>query len=253
MPHRRLSRSLTLAAALTLGGGLAATLALTIAVARLEYDNQALAFGRDVGIRVAALRQGMDHAAEVVNVTNQLFATVQPVTREQFHNFTTPLLERNPFIVAFGFHRVVRDGERAAFEAGLQSVRPGTVLTELRVDGKSRALVPAPRRPVYNVVDYLEPMRGNEAAFGLNVGINHEIAGAIERAHRSGHATATGLLHLAQDPKSNPSFQVVMPVYDGTRRLVGDTTVVVRVQSLVDTALARTTTVVSPTRRRVPS
>jgi diguanylate cyclase (GGDEF)-like protein/PAS domain S-box-containing protein len=239
MPHRRLSRSLTLAAALTLGGGLAATLALTIAVARLEYDNQALAFGRDVGIRVAALRQGMDHAVEVVNVTNQLFATVQPVTREQFHDFTTPLLERNPFIVALGLHRVVRDGERAAFEARLQGVRPGTVLTELRVDGTSRALVPAPRRPVYNVVDYLEPMRGNEAAFGLNVGINHEVAGAVERAHRNGHATATGLLHLAQDPNSKPSFQVVMPVYDGARRLVGDTAVVVRVQSLVDTALAR--------------
>jgi diguanylate cyclase (GGDEF)-like protein/PAS domain S-box-containing protein len=240
MPRRRLSPSLTLAAALTLSGGLAVTLALTVAVGRLEYDNQSLAFERDVGIRVAALRQGMDQAAEVLNVTNQLFATVQPVTREQFHAFTTPLLERNPFIVAFNFHRVVRDGERAAFEAGLQRVRPGTVLSELRIDGGAPTLVPAPHRPAYNVVDYLEPMRGNEAAFGLNVGPNLEVARAVERARRSGDATATGLLRLAQDPAGRPSFDVVLPVYDAERRLIGDTAAVVCVQTLVDTALART-------------
>jgi diguanylate cyclase (GGDEF)-like protein/PAS domain S-box-containing protein len=240
MPRRRLSPSLTLAAALTLSGGLAVTLALTVAVGRLEYDNQSLAFERDVGIRVAALRQGMDQAAEVLNVTNRLFATVQPVTREQFHAFTTPLLERNPYIVAFNFHRVVRDGERAAFEAALQQVRPGTVLSELRVDGGAQRLVPAPRRPAYNVVDYLEPMRGNEAAFGLDVGTNPEVASAVERAHRSGDATATGLLRLAQDPAGRPSFDVVLPVYDAERRLIGDTAAVVCVQTLVDTALART-------------
>jgi len=240
MPRRRLSPSLTLAAALTLCGGLAATLALTVAVGRLEYDNQSLAFERDVGIRVAALRQGMDQAAEVLNVTNQLFATVQPVTREQFHAFTTPLLERNPFILAFNFHRVVGDGDRAAFEAGLQRVRPGTVLTELRIDGASQTLVPATRRPAYNVVDYLEPMRGNEAAFGLDVGVNREVARAIERARRSGHASATGLIRLAQDPSGRPSFDVVLPVYDRSGRLVGDTAAVVCVQTLVNTALART-------------
>ena len=244
MPRRRLSPSLTLAAALTLCCGLAATLALTVAVGRLEYDNQALAFERDVGIRVAALRQGMDQAVELLNVTNQLFAAVQPVTREQFHAFTTPLLERNPFILAFNFHRLVRDSERAAFEAAMQQVRPGTVLHELRVDEKSptlaHVLVQAPRRAAYNVVDYLEPMRGNEAAFGLDVGVNREVAAAIERARRSGHAAATGLLRLAQDPTGKPSFDVVLPVYDAGDRQIGDTAVVVCVRTLVDTALVRT-------------
>ena len=44
MPRRRLQLSLTLAAALTLGGGLATTAVLTIAVNRLEIDNRSLAF-----------------------------------------------------------------------------------------------------------------------------------------------------------------------------------------------------------------
>jgi CHASE1-domain containing sensor protein len=114
MSRRRLPFSLTLAAGLTLAGGLAATAVLTVAVSRLEYDNKALAFEQGTGVRVAALRQGMDDAVEVLNVTNQLFTTVQPVTRGQFHDFTTPLLQRNPYIRAFNFHRVVDAADRAA-------------------------------------------------------------------------------------------------------------------------------------------
>ena len=184
MPRRRLQLSLTLAAALTLGGGLVTTAVLTAAVNQLEIDNQTLAFEQGATVRVAALRQGMDEAVEVLNVTNQLFATVQPVTRSQFRDFTSPLLLRNPYIKAFNFHRAVEDSERAAFEAELQRVRPGTVLHEMQ-DGR---LVPAPRRPRYNVVDYLEPMRGNEPAFGLNVGVNNEVARALARAHEIGRA-----------------------------------------------------------------
>jgi CHASE1-domain containing sensor protein len=182
MPRRRLPISLTLAAALTLGGGLATTAVLTLAVNRLEIDNKSLAFEQGTNVRVAALHQGMIEAIEVLNVTNQLFTTVQPVTRSQFHDFTTPLLLRNPYIKAFNFHRAVEDGGRAALEAELQRIRPGTILREMQ-DGR---LVPAPRRPHYNVVDYLEPMQGNEPALGLNVGVNGEVARGLARAHASG-------------------------------------------------------------------
>jgi diguanylate cyclase (GGDEF)-like protein/PAS domain S-box-containing protein len=235
MPRRRLPFSLTLAAALTLGGGLATTAVLTVAVNRLEIDNQTLGFEQGTNVRVAALHQGMDEALEVLNVTNQLFTTVQPVTRAQFHDFTTPLLLRNPYIKAFNFHRAIDDADRDALEAELQRVNPGTVLREM-VDGK---LVPAPRRPHYNVVDYLEPMAGNEPAFGLNVGVNGEVARALARAHATGRAAATGLLRLAQDPNGKPSFEVVMPVYGPRGRLLGDTAAVIEVQTLARSTLAR--------------
>jgi len=238
MPRRRLSRmslSLTLAAALTLGGGLATTAILTVAVNRLEIGNQTLGFEQGTNVRVAALHQGMDEAVEVLNVTNQLFTTVQPVTRAQFHDFTTPLLLRNPYIKAFNFHRAVEDQQRDAFEAELQRVRSGTAIREMQ-DGR---LVPAPRRPHYNVVDYLEPMEGNEPAFGLNVGVNGEVARALARAHATGRAAATGLLRLAQDPTGKPSFEVVMPVFDARGRLLGDTAAVVEVQTLARSTLAR--------------
>jgi diguanylate cyclase (GGDEF)-like protein/PAS domain S-box-containing protein len=235
MPRRRLPFSLTLAAALTLGGGLATTAVLTLALHRLEIDNQTLVFEQGTNLHVAALHQGMDEAVEVLNVTNQLFTTVQPVTRAQFHDFTTPLLLRNPYIRAFNFHRAVEDADRNALEAELQRVRPGTVVREM-IDGR---LAPAPRRPQYHVVDFLEPMQGNEPAFGLNVGVNDEVGRALARAHASGHAAATGLLQLAQDPAGGPSFEVVMPVYGPRGRLLGDTAAVVCVQTLARSTLAR--------------
>ncbi len=238
MPRRRLPRlplALTLAAALTLGGGLVTTAVLTLAVNRLEIDNQTLAFEQGANVRLAALRQGMDEAVEVLNVTNQLFTTVQPVTRAQFHDFTSPLLLRNPYIKAFNFHRAVEDADRPALEAELQRVRPGTVLREMQ-DGR---LVPAPRRPHYNVVDFLEPMPGNEPALGLNVGVNGEVARALARAHASGRAAATGLLRLAQDPSGKPSFEVLMPVYGPRGRLLGDTAAVIEVPTLARSTLAR--------------
>ena len=235
MSRRRLPFSLTPAVALTLGGGLLASAVLAAAVARLEYDNQALVFAQGADVRAATLRQGMNEAVEVLNVTNQLFATVQPVTRAQFHAFTTPLLERHPYIRAFNFHRIVPHAGRAAFEAELQGLRPGTVLRELGSEG----LAPAPQRAEYNVVDYLEPMRGNEEAFGLNAGANRAVAEALARARASGKASATALLRLAQDPARKPSFVVLMPVSGLDGRPLGDTAAVIGLEPLASITLKR--------------
>jgi diguanylate cyclase (GGDEF)-like protein/PAS domain S-box-containing protein len=225
---------LTLAASLTLGSGLAASAAMFIAAVHLEYDNQALAFEQRAAQRVAAVRQGLGDAVEVLTVTNQLFTTVTPVTRAQFHDFTTPLLKRHPFIKAFNFHRVVQDSERGATEAALQAIRPGTVITERR-DGR---LLPAPRRPQYSIVDYLEPMAGNEPAFGLNAAALPEVLAAIDRARVTGPVSATELIRLAQDTRPQASFEFVMPVYGPGGVMVGDTATVIRGGELVGTILS---------------
>ncbi|NHZ95149.1 EAL domain-containing protein [Massilia sp. CCM 8734] len=239
MLRRRLPFSLTVAAALTVGAGLAATVLLAVAVARLEDDKLALAFQQRATVRVAAIRQGLDEAVEVLTVTNQLFATVHPVTRRQFHDFTQPLLRRYPFIQAFNYHRLVGAGERAAVEAELQQVVPGTRITEMGAQGRR----PAPPRAQYSMVDYLEPMKGNEAAFGLNVGINAQVMNALEQATVSGRAAATGLLSLAQDKRPQGGFEVIMPVYrpgaalgsaaERRAALIGDTAAIILARDLV--------------------
>jgi len=231
---RRLPFSLTRAAALTLGAGLAASSALFVGVSHLEYDNLALSFKQRADQRVATVRQGLHDAVEVVTVTNQLFSLGAPVTRAQFHDFTAPLLLRHPFIKAFNYHRIVKDGERAAVEAELQRVIPGTVIRE-EIDGKQ---VASAHRPAYSIVDYLVPMGGNEAAFGFDAATRPQVNAALARAHAERRAAATPLFPLVQDASPQPSFQVILPVYDARGQLAGDTAVVVRAEELVSMALA---------------
>jgi diguanylate cyclase (GGDEF)-like protein/PAS domain S-box-containing protein len=231
---RRLPFSLTRAAALTLGAGLAASTALFVGVSHLEYDNLALSFNQRAEQRVASVRQGLHDAVEVVTVTNQLFALGTPVTRAQFQDFTAPLLLRHPFIKAFNFHRVVKDSERAAVEAELQRVIPGTVIS----DDLAGRRGPAGQRPTYSIVDYLVPMGGNEAAFGFDAATRPQINAALARAHAEKRAAATPLFPLVQDASPQPSFQVLLPVYDAQGQLAGDTAVVVRAEELVSMALA---------------
>src|SRR5687767_13549664 len=108
------------AAALTLGAGLAATTVLFVAVSALEFSKMELSFQQRANARVTAIERGLADAVEVVNVLNELFRTVQPVSREQFHSFSEPLLQRYPFIQAFNYHRVLAHADRPAFEAAMQ-------------------------------------------------------------------------------------------------------------------------------------
>ncbi|MEO7494044.1 MAG: EAL domain-containing protein, partial [Massilia sp.] len=191
----------------------------------------------------AAVGQGVNEAVEVLTITNRLFHAVAPVTREQFRDFTAPLAARYPFIQAFTFHRLVRGDERAALEAELDTVLPGTVLTEMSSAGRR----PAPPRERYSVVDYIEPLRGNEAALGLNVSPNTEVMETLARASASGEASATAMLTLAQDAQPLNGFEVIMPVYrrgaplgsvaEREAALVGDTAVIMRAGQLIDIIL----------------
>ncbi len=242
MLRGRLPYSISAAAALTFACGLSVTIVLFAAISQLEYDKMSLSLQQRAGARVAAIEQGLDDAVEVLTITNQLFSAIVPVTRQQFHDFTTPLLQRHPFIQAFNFHRRVTHGERAALEAQLRAIVPGYRMLEMH-DG---AMLEAPRRAAYLVVDYLEPMQGNLPAFGLNVRPDGLLADALEQAVTGNLTVATGLLNLAQGPEKG--FVILRPVYRhgvplatvAQRRaaLIGDTAAVIRASELVQKILA---------------
>ncbi|MET3131251.1 diguanylate cyclase (GGDEF)-like protein/PAS domain S-box-containing protein [Oxalobacteraceae bacterium GrIS 1.11] len=231
--------SFAAAAALTLGAGLGVTLLLFAAVSHLEYDKMTLSFQQRATLRAATLQGGLEDAVEVLTVTNRLFATVHPLTREQFHTFTAPLLARYPFILAFNAHRALLQAERPAFEAQLLRLLPGQAMSEM----KNGLRVPVRAKDQYYVVDYLEPLPGNEAALGMDVTPNAAMRAALEQALRSGKPSATTLLTLAQETGGQRGFVILMPTYRpgaplataGQRRAawIGDTAAVIRAGELV--------------------
>src|SRR5207244_3438504 len=93
--------------------------------------------------------------------------------------------------------------------------------------------------PYYNVVDYIEPMAGNQAALGLDVSQDPVIMGALRQAGTRGGAAATGLLRLAQNLSGRPGLALVMPVRGAGGEVIGDTATVIDLQTLARTALAR--------------
>ncbi|HWV64015.1 MAG TPA: diguanylate cyclase, partial [Oxalicibacterium sp.] len=108
--------------------------------------------------------------------------------------------------------------------------------------------VPAQSRPFYRVVDYVEPLQGNEAALGFDAASNDLQTDAMRRAVDTGLPAATAPIRLVQEKGSQRGIVVLMAVYRfgavltdvASRRaaVIGDTATVFRGQDLIDKALA---------------
>ena len=239
-----LAHRLAFSTVLTLCAGMAATVILAAGVLHLEQDKQALAFEQQAGMRIGAIRRGLDQAVELAAVTDALFRSVTPVTRTQFHDFTTQLLNRNPFIRSISYHRRIDDSGRAALEAELAQVHPGSAIVEMREGRMQRA----PQRAVYTPVVFVEPYAGNEVVFGYDVGRSKSLEVAVARALDSDRPAATTLMTLSMGPDAQRGFLLAMPVYRAgadlatpqARRaaMVGSSAVSMGAASLVELILA---------------
>ncbi len=227
--------------------GMMLSAALFLAARELEHDKARAAFEQQAESRIHAVRRGLHWSINELISVNQLFVTFGDVSREQFRQFTAPLLRRNPYIQAFNFHRIVADAERPQFEAEIRRHWPAFSITE-QSGGR---LVPAARRPHYRVVEYIEPLEGNEMALGFDAASYSFQTAAMQRAVESGKPAATGLLRLMQETGDQPGLLVLMPLYragaqlhdDAARwaALIGDTAAVFRIGDLVENALAADT------------
>jgi diguanylate cyclase (GGDEF)-like protein/PAS domain S-box-containing protein len=236
MERSRKSSKVSLAAILTLATGCAVTAMLFVAVSALEYGKMELSFQQRAHMRAAAIHRGLDDTLELVTILNDVFKSVGLVSREQFGDFTRPLLARYPFVQAFNFHRVMDEATARRFETAMQARFPDYRLH----DADTR---PSPPRPLHVVVDYLEPLHGNEAAFGLDVASIPPMLKTVTEGMLSGQTRATPLLKLIQERAGQKGFVLMMPVYrqgaeaatPAQRRAawVGNTSAVIRSTDLV--------------------
>ncbi|WP_170298642.1 bifunctional diguanylate cyclase/phosphodiesterase [Massilia eburnea] len=210
----------TRTAALALLCGCALTGALFAGASRLEAQRAQLAFEQRVQARAFVLREGINGAVASLQAVNQLFVSRPNTSREEFQRFVAPLLARHPYVLGTSYLRFIEQAERPAFEASLQALVPGATVREMH-DGVT---VPAAVRPRYRVIDYIEPLAGNEQALGLDTLYPQHDETARQRAYASGQPAAGPLVHLAQRAGARGSMGVVvsMPLYGGGR-VLGET------------------------------
>ena len=72
---------------------------------------------------------------------------------------------------------------------------------------------PAGAQPQHFVIEYTEPLKGNENAFGLDLGALPPHLKALQRGRDSGEIVATERIALVQDARNEPGFVARAPLY----------------------------------------
>ena len=111
-----------------------------------------------------------------------------------------------PGIRGIGYIERVKRSDMARFEATEQ--KDNAPFFSIKTKGNAEDLY---------VVKYLEPLAGNEAAIGLDLGAEPLRRETVERAINTGEPTLSGAMQLVQDGQQGPGFIYLVPVFpDGT-------------------------------------
>jgi PAS domain S-box-containing protein len=168
------------------------------------------------------------------------FAVNDKVDRAQFARFVRELnlTQRYPGFQAIQFVRHVPATGLARFDA---AVRADTSLVPTGYPGF--AIHPQVARDDHYIIEFTEPMKGNENAFGLDLSALPPHRDALESGRDSGRIVATERIILVQDATGQPGFVARAPVYQSNmpidtvaqRRaaLVGWVAIVFRVKNLM--------------------
>ena len=160
----------------------------------------------------SALRQRISNYTDVLYGLRGLFeASDSGVTRREFHDHVqaVDLARRYPGVRAVGVAELVSTDDPSAFVRGVRRDARRSGLHYPRFAIKGRAELE--RRLV---VDFVEPQRNNEAAFGFDVFSEPSRRFAAERALETGVATASAPIELVTDPRS-PGLAIFLPIHAG--------------------------------------
>ena len=138
------------------------------------------------------------------------FAINERLGREQFARFVEELniTQRYPGFQAIQFVRYVPEGELESFSARVRadtSVEPGGY--------PAFQIHPPSVRKDHYIIEFTEPMKGNENAFGLDLSALPPHRAALESGRDSGRIVATERITLVQDKSGQPGFVARAPVY----------------------------------------
>ncbi len=190
--------------------GVALSAAAAYLVAGQVAREARLTFEADVGDAQDAIASRVRAYSDLLLGIRGLFFAENAVGRDEFRRYieNLDLNHRYPGIQVIHYSRRVTAAQRPAFEA---MVRADTSV-ESRGYPKF-AINPPGDRPEYVIVQYVEPMAGNEAALGLDLSGDPVRLAALNRTRDSGQLTASGAIALAYDPSRHPGFAMRLAIY----------------------------------------
>ena len=190
--------------------GVALSAAAAYLVAGRVAHEARLKFEADVIDTKDAIDSRVRAYADVLLGIRGLFAARDVPGRDEFRRYveSIDLNNRYPGIQVIHYSRRITAAQRPAFEAMVRS--------DTSVDSRGYpkfAFNPPGDRSEYVIVQYVEPMEGNEAALGLDLGGDPVRLAALDRTRDSGRLTASGAIALARDPSRHPGFAMRVALY----------------------------------------
>lgn len=192
--------------------GIACSLLLAVYVGHWERNALRTELRELASDRAQVLQSSMRSSTEVLYSLASLYAATGSMNPEHFRAFARDAVQRHPEVRAVEWIPRVPEPERAHYEQ-LQRQRgyPSFSFTEI---GEAGLLTPAAYRPEYFPVYFVEPLQGNLAAHGFDLGANKERLFALEQARDTGLPAVTAPIRLAQETEAQQGFLMFYPVYD---------------------------------------
>lgn len=193
-----------------------AGLSVSCAISLLLHNNEQQAiireFQNDVDVRAASLYRELTINLEAIYALTVLFNRTQLPSFKQFSQEAGKILSRHKDIQALEWVPRVKHPERSRLESEQQAEFPNFVFTERAAQGN---LIVARQRREYFPVFYVEPMIGNEPAFGFDLAASTSRKNILMQSMRTATPLATAGVTLAKEKKTSKAILAFLPVYYG--------------------------------------
>jgi len=194
-----------------LAAGLLVSLSLYFVVQYRVESVGRLRFENDVGDAAIKIENRVRSYADVLYSVRALFASGE-VSRRSFHEYVASLnlAQRFPGFQILNFERYISAEGKAAFERGVRADTSlnGRGYPDFRIH-------PDGARPGYYVLTYLEPMEGNEASLGGDIGMNlyPTILRVMEKMRDTDTLISSGRQVQVRGPEKYVGLALRLPIY----------------------------------------
>jgi signal transduction histidine kinase len=207
--------------------------AIFVRVRAWENDEQMLEFRMVSQRALDKIRARLEEQEVFLTQIERSFSRATPITRADFATLVQGMLQRFPILQAAEWAPLVDHDERSAFEAAQRSAIPGFEIREVDPAGRLR---PADERAEFYPVTYVEPLRGNEQALGLDIVSHPDRLTAVKRTLETSQVSATRPIRLMQEPGRQSGLLLLLAVPRGANGR-GLVLLVVRVGAFIDPLL----------------
>lgn len=166
-------------------------------------------FSSEIEDLSTVIRQQITLNQESLFGLQNIFESTEDISPDTFKSIAGSILARHPEVQALEWVMKISAEEYPDFISKMQNDFPDYEVTERN---KSGLIVSAVKRELYMPVVYIEPLIGNQEAFGFDLASNSARFKTLIEVQNSGKVLATESINLVQGGRG---FLKVMPVYAG--------------------------------------